>query len=82
MIRDHSALKHHALQAGAHVASPPPRARLTPESPALEAMTDLRRITAATITPDRSIVECNALMKARAIRLLFVESTRSGPWWA
>jgi CBS domain-containing protein len=74
MIRDYAALQHHPLHAGAHVASPPPRAPLTLESPALEAMTDLRRITAATITPDRSIVECNALMKARAIRLLFVES--------
>ena len=67
MFRNYSALKHHALHAGAHVASPPARARLTPESPALEAMTDLRTITAAAITPDRTIVECNALMKARAI---------------
>jgi CBS domain-containing protein len=74
MIRDYAALQHHPLHAGAYIASPPPRASLTLESPALEAMTDLRRITAATITPDRSIVECNALMKARAIRLLFVES--------
>ncbi len=74
MIRDHCALMHHPLHAGAHVATPPPRARLTLESPALEAMTDLRSVTAATITPDRGIAECNALMKARAIRLLFVES--------
>jgi CBS domain-containing protein len=73
MIREYSALQHHPLHNGARVASPPPRARLTPESPALEAMTDLREITAASITPDRTIVECNALMKARAIRLLFVE---------
>lgn len=74
MIRNYSALEHHPLPAGARISAPPPRPRLTPESPALEAMTDLRTITAATIAPERSIVDCNALMKARAIRLLFVES--------
>lgn len=73
MTREYSVLEHQPLPADARVASPPPPARLTPESPALEAMTDLRRVPAATIAPDRSIAECNTVMIARAIRLLFVE---------
>ena len=76
MERDYSALQHHSLAAGARVATPAPPARLTPESPALEAMTDLRRTAASTIATDRSIEECNALMVARGIRLLFVEDAQ------
>jgi CBS domain-containing protein len=72
MTREYSALGHHPLPTGTRVASPPPPSRLTVESPALDAMTDLRRISAATIAPDRNIVECNATMIARGIRLLFV----------
>ncbi len=73
MTREYAALEHLALPAGARVASPPPATALTPESAALEAMTDLRRVPAATISPDRSIVECNTVMIARGVRLLFVE---------
>lgn len=73
MSREYPALEHHRLPASTRVAAPPPAAGLVPESPALEAMTDLRRIAAATIAPDRTIEECNAVMLARAIRLLFVE---------
>lgn len=76
MERDYPALAHHALAAGARVASPPPAARLTPESPALEAMTDLRRLPASAIATDRTIEEANAIMVARGIRLLFVEDAQ------
>ena len=72
MTREYTVLAHHPLMAGARVGSPPPHSRLTPESPALEAMTDLRKTAAATIAPDRSIVECNTAMIVRAVRLLFV----------
>jgi CBS domain-containing protein len=76
MIREFAALEHHPLPTGTRVASPQPPSRLTQESPALEAMTDLQRVSAATIAPDRSIDECNAIMIARAIRLLFVEDSQ------
>jgi CBS domain-containing protein len=76
MNRDYSALDHLPLSAGARVASPPPPPRLTPESPAIEAMTDLRRVAASTIATDRTIEACNAVMVARAIRLLFVEDAQ------
>jgi CBS domain-containing protein len=76
MDRDYSALDHLPLSAGARVASPPPPPRLTLESPAIEAMTDLRRVAASTIATDRTIEECNAVMVARAIRLLFVEDAQ------
>ncbi|HEX4944870.1 MAG TPA: CBS domain-containing protein [Usitatibacteraceae bacterium] len=73
MTREYFVLQHHALAPGARVGTPLPPARLTPESPALEAMTDLQRIEAATIAPHRSIVECNTVMIVHSIRLLFVE---------
>ena len=76
MDRDYAALDHLPLPSGSRVASPPPLPRLTLESPALEAMTDLRRVAASTIATDRTIEECKAIMVARAIRLLFVEDAQ------
>lgn len=76
MTREYQPLAHHPLASGARVGAPPPPAPLTLESPALEAMTDLRRIVAATIAPDRGIEECNTAMIVRAIRLLFVADDR------
>ena len=72
MNREFASLDHHSLSSDAKVARPS-APRLTQDSAALEAMTDLRRIRAASIAPDRTIDECNALMLARGIRLLFVE---------
>jgi CBS domain-containing protein len=76
MTREYPILEHLPLPAGARIGAPPPPARLTPESPALEAMTDLRRVEAATIAPQRNITECNATMIARGVRLLFVEDAQ------
>ena len=39
-------------------------------------MTDLRKVPASAVSTDRTIEDCNALMKARAIRLLFVEDAQ------
>ena len=76
MERNYAALDHQPLPSGSRVASPPPPPRLTLESPAVEAMTDLRRVAASTIATDRTIEECKAIMVARAIRLLFVEDAQ------
>jgi CBS-domain-containing membrane protein len=77
MNRDYSALEHLPLAAGAKVALPPPPPRLTLESPAIDAMTDLRKVAASTVATDRTIEDCNALMVARGIRLLFVEDAQA-----
>lgn len=75
MDREYPALEHQPLPEGARVALPAPPSRLTLESPALEAMTDLAAVRAATIAPHRTLDECNALMIARGVRLLFVEDS-------
>ena len=76
MPRVYAPLVHRPLPPGTVVALPPVPGRLTLESPAVEAMTDLRAVGAARIAADRSIEECNAIMVARAIRLLFVEDAQ------
>ncbi len=43
-----------------------------PESPALDSMTDLSRITAATIDPDASLMRAEETMRHAGVRLLFV----------
>ena len=47
---------------------------LGPESPAIEAMTDFFRVSVVVIAPDASVVEANAQMIARGVRLLMVTS--------
>lgn len=44
------------------------------DSPAIEAMTDFLRVSVVTIGPDASVVEANAQMIARGVRLLMVTS--------
>jgi len=44
------------------------------ESPAIEAMTDFLRVSVVVIGPDASVVEANAQMIARGVRLLMVTS--------
>jgi CBS domain-containing protein len=44
------------------------------DSPALDAMTDLRQVAAATIAPGASIPQADRTMIARGVRLLFVVS--------
>lgn len=53
----------------------PPQAGPKPvklDSPAIEAMTDLRQVAAATIRPDATIPQANRTMIARGVRLLLV----------
>lgn len=44
------------------------------DSPAIEAMTDFLRVSVVVIRPDASVVEANAQMIARGVRLLMVTS--------
>ncbi len=76
MARDYPALDHHPLPPGARVDAPPSPGSLTPDSPALEAMTDLRQVPAASIAPHRTIEACNTSMIERGVRLLFVEDAQ------
>jgi CBS domain-containing protein len=46
--------------------------QVTPESPALDAMTDLARIAAATIGPDATLARAEEHMRHSGVRLLFV----------
>lgn len=47
-------------------------ARITPASPALDAMTDLRHATPAAIEPEASLLKAEERMKHAQVRLLFV----------
>ena len=50
--------------------------RVTPESPALHVMTDLTRVTPATIRPEAPLSGANQLMITRGVRLLLVVDER------
>ncbi|MGE0356520.1 MAG: CBS domain-containing protein [Burkholderiales bacterium] len=78
MDREYLPLEHEPLREGVRLAAPAPAVRLTPESPALDALTDLSRVRAATIGPERSLADCNAFMVARGVRLLFVDGAERG----
>lgn len=45
---------------------------VTAQSPAISVMTDLRRVSAATIRPDATLTQANAVMISRGVRLLLV----------
>jgi CBS domain-containing protein len=62
----------HKLPPGSGFHRPRTGHRVTPDSPAVEVMTDLQRVAAATTGPDASIARANELMIARCVRLLFV----------
>lgn len=66
-----SKMKDGAIWLPADAPSPRP---ITLDSPALEAMTDLRKVLAATISAGESIVRATQLMIARRVRLLLVVS--------
>ncbi|MCB1885982.1 MAG: CBS domain-containing protein [Rhodocyclaceae bacterium] len=46
--------------------------RVSADTPAIEVMTDLRRVAAATIRPDTPLIEANQAMILRGVRSLFV----------
>jgi predicted transcriptional regulator len=74
MDRQYAPLPIRELGAGAGFRRPTQSvpARVTLESPALHAMTDLARVSPATIRPQAPLAGANQFMIARAVRLLLV----------
>jgi CBS domain-containing protein len=74
MQRDYQPLPIQELgvAAGFRRPSQPQAARVTPESPALHVMTDLARVSPATIRPQAPLAGANQFMIARGVRLLLV----------
>ena len=73
MNREYHPLTAHRLQAGARYHEPGEDWEgARNDSPALEVMTDLRRIPAATIDPEAPVDAANRFMIRRAVRLLLV----------
>jgi len=74
MERDYHALPIRELGAGAGFRRPvqAPAARVTSESPALQVMTDLTRVSPASIRPQAPLDGANRLMITRGVRLLLV----------
>lgn len=78
MDRQYQALPIRELGADAGIRRPrqPPAARVTAESPALEVMTDLARVSPATIRAQAPIEGANEFMRSRGVRLLLVVDER------
>ena len=74
MERDYQPLPIREVGANAGFRRPlaPQSARVTPESPATQVMTDLTRVAPATIRPQAPLVGANQFMIARGVRLLLV----------
>ena len=72
MLREYSAIPANSLPSGARLAHNRPSARVAIDAPAVEVMTDLEAVAAASIAPERPIDEANAVMIRRGVRLLFV----------
>ena len=72
--RDYHALPIRELGAGAGFHRPiqAPAARVTSESPALQVMTDLARVSPASIRPQAPLAGANQFMITRGVRLLLV----------
>jgi CBS domain-containing protein len=72
--RDYHALPIRELGAGAGFRRPTQSeaARVTPESPAMQVMTDLTRVGPATIRPQAPLSGANQFMITRGVRLLLV----------
>jgi len=74
MTRDYSALKPVSFEAGSGYAQPTQAVleRVRIDSPALEVMTDLTRVTAVIILPGDTVDEAHRRMIQRGVRLLLV----------
>lgn len=67
----YKAITSHKLKPGTGFHNPNQVQRVRADSPAIEVMTDLQRIPAATIAPDSTLAEATQAMINRGVRLLF-----------
>jgi CBS domain-containing protein len=76
--REYDPLPIRSLDPGAGLRRPTQAqaARVTPDSPALQVMTDLTRVSPATIRPQAPLAGANQFMITRAVRLLLVADER------
>lgn len=65
-------LPFHGLKPGAGFYQPSSHGLVQVDSPAIEVMTDLQRVSAATIGPDAKLAEATQKMISRGVRLLLV----------
>ncbi|MFN7085898.1 MAG: CBS domain-containing protein [Burkholderiales bacterium] len=74
MLRDYAPLASHALQAGVGYAQPTQAVpeKVTPDDPALQVMTDFKRVTAVIILAGETLDEAHSRMIRRGVRLLLV----------
>lgn len=68
----YKALSFRKLKAGAGFQQPATYKPVQADSPAIEVMTDLQRVSAATVTADVPLSQATQLMVARSVRLLLV----------
>lgn len=59
-------------------AQPPQHDVVTPQSPALDVMTDLTTVRAATVAPGSALAQAELIMIHQGVRLLFVVSSMPG----
>jgi CBS domain-containing protein len=69
-----SKVRTHKISAGAKLCVPSSYNQVSPDSPAVEAMTDFTRVSVVTIDPDATLANANANMIARGVRLLLVRA--------
>lgn len=73
-MRNYHPLAEKRLSGAIFVARPAPPKSVTPESPALDVMTDLRHTHSALIEPQTSVEAAHAYMVQRGVRMLLVMS--------
>lgn len=64
----------HKISPSAKLCVPGTYHLISPESPAIEAMTDFTRVSAVTVAADATLAHANASMIARGVRLLLVKA--------
>lgn len=68
----YKSINSHKLRQGTGFYNPSQVQRVQADSPAIEVMTDLQRVSAAVIGPDATLTEATQAMISRGVRLLFV----------
>lgn len=77
-MRNYHPLPEQPLSGPVFIARPAPPKSVTTESPALDAMTDLRHTHSALVEPQTSLDAAHAYMVQRGVRLLLVMSAERG----